>query len=174
MATRTSVTRRVIFAKVKRQHQALSLPRGTQQVGSGDGLRNVTADVYTELAARPRARPWWRNPWVLLGGAAVLGLAAMLVLGNRARQAAADELADYGGPRMRAKGLPSRPGNAGARDGVTVDYAQRPSPTDESFRATPYVRRGATVLPADVSGKCVVSGMPQDELGDCLARHGGK
>lgn len=72
-------------------------------------------------------------------------------------------------PRRNGGAAQEYPGNGGAAPPISL--ADRALPTDESFRATAYVRKKVN-LP-NISGECVISGGNAKDFGDCLRRQGG-
>lgn len=136
------------------------------------------------MAVSPRARPeptWMeRARMPVLGAVAalvVLGL-GLAIFGSFGQPTYADVAREYDRasqtqasttPRRSAAVAQEYPGNGGAI--VPVSLADRSLPTDESFRATAYVRKKVN-LP-NISGECVIKGDGAKDFGECLRRQQG-
>lgn len=138
------------------------------------------------MAVSPRRQPeptLLQKAWKPVVGA----LAALLVAGvgflvfggsgyersyssyrETARSSPAPSQAGAGSAPRRAAGQ-EYPGNGGAAPPVSL--ADRALPTDESFRATAYVRKKVD-LP-NISGNCVIRGDGARDMDECLRRQGG-
>lgn len=197
MATTISISRRTIKVKNRVKRSKPAMTTVTTARATNDAADAVV--VAPSLAAMrpnslPEPLPWWRSPWAILGLFAViiggLVLAAVFGAGRLSGRGDDDVVARAGQHRGTSaktprRGLPpnAEVTNAGAREGVTLAYDQRPLPDEQSFLATPYARRGGggepresapLVLPENASGRCVVSGNGIEALQACLQRQAGR
>lgn len=177
------VRRRIAgYAKVnprsKKKHAPL--PKRSED----DVMVGEAAAVQQVFMAAPRRQPertLLEKAWKPIGGA----VAALLVLGlglvmfggvGGSGRTYADAAREYDRGTQVQASTPRRtgptqeyPGNGGAV--APISLADRSLPTDESFRATAYVRKKVN-LP-NISGECVISGGNAKDFSECLRRQGG-
>ncbi|CAG0963784.1 hypothetical protein RHDC4_00853 [Rhodocyclaceae bacterium] len=148
------------------------------------GEEAVVSQPFMAVSPRPRPAPTLmekaRKP--ILGAVAALvalGLGLAVFGGFGTGRSYADAAREYErASQVQASTTPRRgnavaqeyPGNGGAV--APVSLADRALPTDESFRATAYVRKKVN-LP-NASGECVIrGGEGARDFGECLRRQGG-
>lgn len=194
------------FVKVKAKKKA-PLPRrpssstpdtNEQMVGDAAVVR-----VYAPRAAVGRAveaKPWWHGLWKPLaigGGVAVGCLIAFLIMKAPARSPSGSSVERPEYPRSVSLSHSRVVGAAAARNGAAgptgaghvggsdeVILSNRAAQTDDSFRASGYVRKApeavdgvaaparAKVYLPEASGSCVVGG--GRDFGDCLRQQAGQ
>lgn len=185
-----SMVRRRIAGYAKadpRKKKHAPLPRRKSSSPDDDvlvGEEAVESRPFMAVSPRPRPEP------TLLGRTwkpAVGAVAALLLIGvgyfvfggsgydrsySSYREASSSPARSYSGqgsaPR-RGAAPQEYPGNGGAA--APVSLADRALPTDESFRASNYVRKKVN-LP-NISGECVIKGDGAKDFGECLRRQGG-
>lgn len=179
----TLVSRRVVgYVKGKPKAKARKRPQAPPEPSEkviGGPARPFTPFAVHKAVAVP-AQNWWLRSW----RPAALSIGALLccafafyamrdLVGPSAERSARS--ATVTTTQSRAVGTSSS--RQGARSAAVypgndthtgeVVLSQRSLPTDESFRATAYVRKKA--LP-NISGTCVVRGSGARDIGDCLRR----
>lgn len=185
------------YVKIKGKKKA-PLPRRTSSPPSADEPMvggEAAVRVYAPMAAVGRgveAKPWWHGLWKPLAigsGVAVGCLIAFFVMKAPARSPAPTtvERPEYprsvslshsrvvGASAARNGGAgPTGAGYVGGSDEVVL--SNRAAQTDDSFRATGYVRKKVDlpekVYMPEISGSCVVKAGGGD-IGECLRRQAG-
>lgn len=174
----TTIRRQVVFIKSKTRGKKRTIPKPKAPEPSHrmeDGQERVRVSP-TKHALAQTTKPWWRMAWIPLLVIAVLTISLSLAgslgdsLRNQNKPSPANEQTAkaYAGSRndqypMHHSSMP--PGGLGART----------TPTDESFRATPYGRRSGPHKKVEQQTKpgrsCDVSADPSsitNRLSDCL------
>lgn len=195
MATTVSVSRRFIKMKnrARRSKPAFSVTSARPAEDAMDAVIVAPSLAAMRPNSLPEPLPWWRTPWAILGVFVFVfvGLVLAAVLGASHIAGRHDDVEARAGQNRGSstkaprRGLPpnAEVTNAGAREGVTLAYDQRPLADEQSFLATPYARRGTApeakesaplVLPENASGRCVVTGNGIEALQACLQRKAGR
>lgn len=180
------VRRRIAgYAKVKKKR--VPLPKKS---GPADGpMVGDAVRVYAPLAAVGRSgasRSRWQTLWkpVVIGASLLVGcIVAFMVMKSPSRSyPPAYERQDYpktsalsasrivGASAARRSGSASSNGQGNVGGGEMVVLVNRGVPTDDSFRASAYVRE--KVFLPNVSGDCVVGGAL--DINDCLRQQRGE
>ena len=180
------VRRRIAgYAKVKGRKPRPPLPlRQDDWEMVGERARPYVPMVA--LGPRPAPpRSWWQKAWKPFASSVGVLLCcgfAYIVFNSSSRPSYRDatEAAQYPRTASASSGVSSSPrrsgrtssypGNEGAPD--TIVLSNRSTPTDESFRASAYVRKKVS-LP-NISGDCVVKGSGSRDIGECLRQQGGQ
>lgn len=174
------VRRRIAgYAKVTRKPRAPLPKRKKDDELVGEQARpSAPMAAFNPRKAQPKT--WWQKALKPAAIALTLLLGAglaYLVLKSPARPAydySADTAQYPRTPSSAAMSAAARrsghtfgtSSSEGGTDGVVV--SNRSTPTDDSFRASGYVRK--KVLLPNISGECVVKGNGTRDIGDCLRR----
>lgn len=177
------VRRRIAgYAKVKGKAKPRA-PLPPRKKAEDEEMVGEAARVYTPMAAvAPRQLPprsWWQKAWKPAAGSVGVLLCcgfAYFVLNSSSRSSYdySAEAVQYPRTSSASAGVSSvsrRSGQASAYPGNNVAtgnivLSNRSTPTDESFRATAYVRKKVS-LP-NLSGDCVVKASGGLDIGECL------
>lgn len=177
----TTVSRRVIFTKMKKTRKPrVPLPRRPSPSDEMIGEEAKPFVFHGGTVPRPvTVGPWWQKalrPAAISLGVLVCAAGAYFLSsqtsrssydrGTEARAAAASSSVGAGRSRVRIAQSSAYPGGEAAVEPVVL--SNRAAPTDESFRATAYVRKKVS-LP-NISGNCVVGESGGRDIGECLRR----
>lgn len=179
------------FAGYAKKGKGKPRPRVVRQptVKDKDDLVGDEARPQRAMAAFvPRQLPptaWWQKAWkpaaISVGLLACCWFAFVVV--NSSNQSSSNYAADsrsYSSASPSSMGISSRrggqaaayPGNTGATESIVL--SDRSTPTDESFRATAYVRKKVSlpnkVSLSHMSGECVVKGGGVEDIVECLRK----
>ncbi len=179
--TMTVVSRRVVgFAKTKRKVVPQLPPKQASDELVGEPARPFAMLARRAVPDSPKKNGWqrlWKPAAILIVAVACFGLAYYSITSSRsplAEYSASNERPSHASSRHSGSGMSMREGARSSGSSqvserqVPVVLSERTLPTDDSFRATAYVRRKLSF--PNISGVCVVKGSGSRDIGDCLRR----